>query len=151
MALANSLPPQKRKQYTDGELQAWRILCLYCQFAHPPKEKLLLLIDTASDLRFFVINSQISKLIKSQPRMKGTQVPIDAASHSCLSYDSIVDCSRTYAITREDAEQQLMADLSRIKDLASPALRLLVIEAVRANPRMTKREKRTILHCLGGG
>jgi len=65
-----------------------------------------------------------------------------------VSYDSIVDCSRTYAITREDAEQQLLADLSRIKDLASTALRPLVIEAVQANPRMTEREKQEILRCL---
>ena len=148
MAFADSLPPQDRKQYIAGQLQAWRILRLYCQFTHPPKEKFLFLIDTASDLRFFVISSGISKLIESQPRMRGTQVPIDAASHPCLSYDSIADCSRTYAITREDAEQQLMADLSRIKDLASTALRPLVIEAVQANPRMTEREKREILRCL---
>jgi len=43
MAFADSLPPQNRKQYIAGQLQAWRILRLYCQFTHPPKEKFLLL------------------------------------------------------------------------------------------------------------
>ena len=43
VALADSLPPQNRKQYIAGQLQAWRILRLYCQFTHPPKEKFLLL------------------------------------------------------------------------------------------------------------
>lgn len=150
MVLANSLPPAQRKQYIGRQLEPWRILYLFCQFTHPPKEKFLLVIETTPDLRFFVINSRISKLIESQPKMRGTQVRIDAASHPCLLYDSIVDCSRVYAVTREDAERQLMADLGRIKDPASAALRPLVIQAVNGNPRMTRREKREILRCLGG-
>jgi len=148
MVLADAFPPAKRKEHIDRQLEPWRILRLYCRFTQPPKEKFLLLIEAIPDFRFFVINSRIPRLFESQPRMKCTQVPIDSASHACLSHDSIVDCSRTWTIAGEEASQQLMADVGRIKELASESLRSLIIESVNGNPRMTGYEKRAILLCL---
>ena len=87
MILADAFPPAKRKEHIDRQLEPWRILRLYCRFTQPPKEKFLLLIETIPDFRFFVINSRIPRLFESQPRMKRTQVPIDSASHACLSHD----------------------------------------------------------------
>ena len=148
MAIADLLPPAERKEYIDRQLQPWRILYLFCPFTRPPKEKFLLLIETNPVFTFFVIGSRVARLFEAKPRMKCTQVPIDAASHPCLSHDSMVDCSRTWAIAGEEVWQQLMASTERIKGIISPPLKSLIIEAINKNPRMTPFEKRTILKRL---
>jgi len=81
--------------------------CVYhvsqCRHTIPPKNKYVL-IACLEDINAwcFFINSEVNQFIKKRPALYPCMVPIKAAEHSFLRYDSWIDCSSIYDFARHE-------------------------------------------------
>lgn len=76
---------------------------LWCGTCVPPKEKFFVVAMT-SPLRCFLINSAPRAVEMRTSRSLTMAVPVDAARHRFLKYDSYVSCSTLFAEHADPAE-----------------------------------------------
>lgn len=129
------------------------IFSLFCNFTHPPKPKILLLLTVDAYPRVFAINTNIPSLIQKVPGMLQTQVLLERRQHPFLTHDSYVDCSKAIQVnglSLPDLKSELINNISAIKGRISPNARALVVEAIRSSSTLERRMKRDLSECLIG-
>jgi hypothetical protein len=152
MTFGDFFPVADRLESVRRQLIPGYVFYLHCPFTVPkPKPKYLLLV-CAEPLIFLVINSEQRDLVKSNERWAAVQIELLVSEYPFLEYDSWVDC--TYCtepreMTRENVEQQLLADTSRIKEprLANEKMEE-VMNAVADSPGLLPQDKTLIMTAL---
>lgn len=117
MALGDFLSEEEKWKFFTEQFQPGRILYLHCDFTTPPKPKYLLTCCIEPRPHFFIINSGINEFKRLRHNLRNLQVRIECVSHPCLSDDSYIDCSTLIdGENIPDLEEQVMADIGRLKD-----------------------------------
>lgn len=149
MVIGDQFPTEQKLQYIRKQLIPGVVFYLFCDFTIPhPKDKFLLLTCVNPKLLFFVINSRINQFIQEQQHLLRCQVQLDMANHTFLKHDSYIDCTTAYSISRDDVEDQLSEDMSRVKGKITGTVKDNLIVAVQGCIVLPKREKRWILEAF---
>jgi hypothetical protein len=102
-----------------------------------PKDKLIVVACVSAQPMGFLINSSIRPWVQREAYRLAAQAQILAAEHSCLKYDSYVDCLDLYPF--EEIE------LVNRRDIVSPAAQASIKAAVKASKTIAVQYKALIL------
>ncbi|MEP1306519.1 MAG: hypothetical protein ABJK11_17250 [Balneola sp.] len=115
----------------------WRVyLVQNCPEITPPKAKYLVVFDFESDVRGFLINSNIHPILQKS-HMRPCVADIPVATNKFLSHDSFINCSK---LIKLDA-----GHLNDLKGHTCPKTRVNILKAVTACPVLSLAQKKVIL------
>lgn len=115
----------------------WRVyLVQNCPGVTPPKAKFLVVFDFETDIRGFLINSELHPILQ-KPHMRPCVADIPVASNSFLDYDSYINCSKLIRLNA--------GHLYDWKGVVCEETQTNIITAVTACPVLNITEKRVIL------
>lgn len=80
--------------------------------------------------RVLVINTEPAPYIQDKQHLMDDQVPIDCASHDCLTHDSFVGCHELEEVDQRDVENALVKDIDDIKGMISDTVRAEIVRVV---------------------
>jgi hypothetical protein len=80
-----------------------------------------------------VINTRPAPYIQDKQHLMDDQVPIDKASHECLTHDSVVACHELHEIDQRDVENALVQEIDNLKGMVSNNVRAEIVRAVNAS------------------
>jgi hypothetical protein len=122
-----------------SNVKTWHIyFCPNCSPAVPPKNKLVVAVyEDGGNMWGFFINSNINPYIKKRPHLLPCEAEIKASDHSCLKYDSYVDCQNIYAFTTSDFTGE--------RDPISLDAKKEILIAIRDCPVLPRKHKKKIL------
>jgi hypothetical protein len=129
-------------------LRAGDILHLYVQSLRNPKHKYCVLGCIEPRPLLLLINSEVTEYKKGQPELMAGQLEIDAASHSCLQYDSWLDCTESHGYELEQLKAEYRDNPRVVVGHLSEVLQARVIEVVRRASTLSKRDIGRILTAL---
>ena len=112
----------------------WHIYFLEnCPYTHPhPKDKLLIPVCHDQNILGFLINSEIDVWIQINPLLSSSQIEISASEHSCLKYDSFVNCHELYNF--DDFQ------LVNVRDEVSEEVKQEILKAVEESKTISIKE-----------
>ena len=148
MALGDSLTSEQKAEYIRTRLVPGRIVHAVLNLNSGLKPKFLLVAHVGIETMGLVINSVINNFKQSRPHLRECQVVIDQASHPFLEHDSFVDCSQSHYEDTNTLREQLLRDVTGIKDPVSVEVRGRIVQAVRTSFVLEKTEKQKLLDAL---
>ena len=80
--------------------------------------------------RVLVINTEPAPYIQNNPHLMDDQVPIDCASHDCLTHNSVVGCHELEEVDQRDVENALVKEIDDIKGMISDNVRAEIVRVV---------------------
>lgn len=101
-------------------------------------EKRFVILDITDEAFTCVINSEISTFISTRQHMAVCQVPIDQASHSYMSWDSHVDCSRIRKYTKDEVVKQLCDNPDWVFGMVSTTVLSEIADAIGRSKLISK-------------
>lgn len=101
-------------------------------------EKRFVILHVSDETFTCVINSEISRFIAEREHMAICQVPIDQASHSFMSWDSHIDCSRVRKYTKAEILGQLQKNPDWVMGMTSTAVLSQMAEAIGRSKLVSK-------------
>ena len=121
-------------------VDVWQIYFVpHCQHTRPdPKPKLVVVVCIGARPMGFLINTNIDTWIQIDPAKLATQALILAAEHSCLKYDSHVDCLDLYPFDE--------SELTNKRDPISPTAKASIKTAVSNSKTIVTKFKKLILN-----
>ncbi|MBW4053570.1 MAG: hypothetical protein HIU85_19335 [Proteobacteria bacterium] len=129
-------------------LLAGDILRLYVQSLRNPKHKYCVLACLEPRALLLLINSELTDYKQSQPDLMASQIEIDATSHSCLNYDSWLDCAESHYYDRDQLETEFGANRGIVVGHLSTTMQARVVDVVRRSRTLSKRDIERILGAL---
>jgi len=145
VSLGQHFPPELLRH----RLVPGRVLHLNCAFAE--KEKFVVLGSVNPEALILMINSRVHRYVAERPELARCQVTIDQASHTFLTYDSIVACHEVQTMSLQDIYEQIQADPSRIKTEISDDVRGEILAAVKHARTIPRQHQDQMLTALGDG
>lgn len=152
MNLSDLFPEAERLESVRRQMVPGYVFYLYCKFTTPePKNKYLLLV-CSEPLLFLVINSEKRDLVRSNKRWDDVQIPLLKQEYTFLDHDSWIDCVDsvpTDDMPRENVEQQVLADMTRIQEprLTNDKMEA-VMDAVANSPGFIPQDQSLIMAAL---
>lgn len=146
--IGDSFPPEEKEAYFHRHLKPGQVIYLDCAFTNPPKPKYLVLACIEPKLLCFLINTEIHSYIKKRPHLLQCQILMSQASHSFLDYDSFIDCKEVIELSLDDVKNQVLLDMSRVKEEISAEVKSTIIKTISASSTITPRLKKWILDSL---
>jgi len=99
------------------------VLFLWFRTMKPfPKDKFAVLCCLEPSPIFLLINSDQNTFIVNTPELVKHHLPVDAASHPFLSYDSWLDCSAPFGYDTEELLNALRKEPARVRGKLSQKL-----------------------------
>lgn len=147
--LGSFFPPQDRRNYVNRQLKPGTVIYLHCNFTTPPKEKYLLIACWNTNPLLFIINSKIHPYIAARPELLKCQIRMSVANYGFLAHDSYVNCSEVIdSLNRTEVEEQILADINRIKGELDQAIKHTIMEAVQGSKTISPIYKKLIVGAL---
>jgi hypothetical protein len=84
----------------------------------------------------FLINSKISNWLRKRPGLLICEVSISAAEHTCLRYDSFVDCRDLFSFNDWEIKRRVAV---------SEQAKIAILQAIRDCPTIERKYKAAIL------
>lgn len=129
-------------------LEPGELILIDCPIVNPPHDKFALVLSLKPKPLFAFINSRINEFIQKQPRLLEVQVLIDCRHHTCLNYDSYLDCSEVVTQSLTDIEEQLRREPSRDKGRCSTKVLKAVVAAINKAHTISPLNKQWITDAL---
>jgi hypothetical protein len=142
LRLGDFFPNEDKLTTFRDSLRVGTVYYLYTSFIAREKDKFFLIVCTDPLLLFFISTCPIHPILANNKDLKKCQVIIEEDSYPFLPKKSYINCTEVVnRFTTEDAETQILADMSRIKGQLSKdhlkAVRLAVEKDIRT-PLRTK-------------
>ena len=146
MALGDFFPEAVRRQKAEAALTPGTVLYLEVRFPQVTKSKYLVLATIEEpDILIFIVNSEISELVRRQDHLLKCQVALTAAENTFLQHDSQLACHEVFRLKREMVLSELTSDLSRIRGSVSAGTRAQILSAVKFTKTIEPRLQRLII------
>lgn len=147
--LGDHFPDEDKMEYVRRQVAPGHVLCLFCEFTVPPKEKYLAVVSAEPRPLLFVVNSSVGEFVRQRPDLLKCQVLLSAADYGFLTHDSYLDCSNVIdCIDQNVIAHQVTRDIGRIKGDLNGATRARVVEVVRQAKTISPRHKAAIEDAL---
>ncbi len=115
-SFGDSFPPELKEKLINDSLVPGKVLYLHCDFTKPPKNKFLVIVNTAPLVMMFIINSGINTFIANNPVLNALQIRIEPGHYPFLKHNSYIACHELNTrFTIEEIKSQLENDLTLIK------------------------------------
>lgn len=148
MTLGNFFPLEDRKKLLLENLKTGSVLYLFRKFYPRNKDKYLVIVCEDMPILAFIINSKVPNLVTKDPSLVPTQVLIEASTHPFLSHDSYINCNEAIKLTFEDIENQVLQDMSRIKEPVTIDIIQKIKTAISLATGISNKDKKSIIKAL---
>jgi hypothetical protein len=149
MALGASFPPAFLEAQIRRRLVPGAVIKLRQQMDDGNvHEKRFVVIQVDEATTTCVINSQISAFLVQNPSMLRCQVSMPAASHTFMSHDSHVDCSRARSYRTETVIRDLVAQPDWVLGSITLDLRDSMIAALKFAPTLSAKQAKQYCESL---
>ena len=146
--LGDFFPGHEKQKHVAGHLEPGQVLCLFCEFTTPQKDKYLVLACPGERSLFFVINSQIPEFAQARKALRSCQIKLSVSDYPFLDHDSYANCAEVRVVSKAEIERQLLNDVGRIKGKLNATTRKRIVKVVQSAKTISKEHKKLIVEAL---
>ncbi|SRR6266436_881751 len=149
MVFADFLTYEERLAMFTASFHAGGIFIIYADFIHDHKDKYFLLVIEAEVSTFFIINSEIPRIIARNQRWNDCQVMIEESEHrGIVEHSCYIDCTEPFLIKTSLIRKKTLDDMRRLRGNLNKATLERVKVSVEKDIRMSFSQKMPILQSL---